>query len=124
MEYLNRAVIERVSHQAFQAQPPYPWVSLPQSLTAEGYERLRTTLPEVTLFDKKVGIKRAYGQGYHDRYILHYRPHISLQTPWKEFVAELEGDFYQSFLRRMLGPNKYILTLEGLPGDAALRCAA
>lgn len=112
MEYLDRAIIERVSHQAFQAEQPYPWVSIPQSLTAEGYERLRTSIPEVTLFDKKVGIKRAYGQGYHDRYILHYRPHIQLHEPWKEFVAELQGDFYQSFLRRMLGPNRYILTLE------------
>jgi hypothetical protein len=37
---------------------------------------------------------------------------MDLPGPWKEFVAELEGDTYQSLLRRMLGPQKFILTLE------------
>ena len=57
------------------------------------------------MFDRKVGVKRGYGQAPHDRYILHYRPGIELPGPWKEFVAELQGEAYQSLLRRMLGPQ-------------------
>lgn len=115
MEYLNRACIEGVSAQAFQKQHPYPWVDIQGSLTQQGYEQLRATLPNVSLFDKKVGVKRAYGQGYHDRYILHYLPSVPVAEPWKEFIAELHQAPYQTFLRRMFGfrPGKrLILTLE------------
>jgi len=96
----------------FQQRQPYPWVNIQGTLTQEGLESLRKTLPEVDAFERQVGVKRAYGQGPHDRYILHYRPGVDLQDPWKEFVAELHGETYQSFLRRMLGPQEFILTLE------------
>jgi hypothetical protein len=113
VEYLNRDCIERVSAQEFQARQPYPWVNLQNSLTPEGYECLRASLPEVSVFERKVAVKRAYGQGYHDRYILHYRPTVELAPPWKEFVGELlHGDVYQSFLRRMFGDKRFIPTLE------------
>src|SRR5512135_3335889 len=74
MEYLNRDRLEQISDKAFQSQAPYPWVSIDQILHPDAHEALRLTLPAVELFDRKVGVKRAYGQGYHDRYILHYRP--------------------------------------------------
>jgi hypothetical protein len=82
------------------------------SLTPEGFERLRQTLPNVTLFDRQVGKKRAYGQKSHDRYLLHYQTNTELAEPWRAFVTELNGETYFSFLRRMFGPQRFILTLE------------
>jgi hypothetical protein len=90
-------------------------VNIQDTLTPQGYEQLRATLPDVSLFDRKVAVRRAFGQGYHDRYILHYRPGVAVAEPWRDFLAELHGRAYQSFLHRVLGvgPGKrLILTLE------------
>jgi len=112
MEYLNHKRMEEVSSEAFQARQPYPWVHMDGTLTPEGNERLRETLPDISLFERQVGIKRAYGQAPHDRCLLHHRPGMELTEPWKEFIAELHSDTYQGFLRRMLGPRKFIPTFE------------
>ncbi|MGB9288202.1 MAG: hypothetical protein WCC31_05810 [Terracidiphilus sp.] len=112
MEYLNQNALEHLSSEIFQARQPYPWTGIENSLTPEGFETLRLNLPDVARFNKMVGVKRAYGQGPHDRFLLHYQPWLELAEPWKEFIAELQGDTYQSFLRRMLGPHQFILTLE------------
>ncbi|MGA2700687.1 MAG: 2OG-Fe(II) oxygenase [Isosphaeraceae bacterium] len=115
MEYLNRERIERVSHESFQRQQPYPWVDIEGILTPEGHELLRQTLPDASMFDRRVGVKRAFGQGYHDRYILHYHPSLDLAEPWKDFVAELHGKTYESLIRRMFGLRRgarFVLTLE------------
>src|ERR1019366_5918463 len=110
MEYLNRECLEAISPKAFQTQQPYPWVNIEGSLTQKGYESLRQTLPDVSWFDRQVGIKRAHGQAPHDRHLLHYQPGLGLAEPWKEFIAQLQGEVYQSFLRRMLGPRTFIPT--------------
>ncbi|MCL5670507.1 MAG: 2OG-Fe(II) oxygenase [Acidobacteria bacterium] len=84
-------------------------------MTEAGFERLRESLPDVSRFRRMEGIKRAYGQGSHNRYILHYGPGIEIAPPWQEFIAELQTEPYQSFVRRMfgLGPgNTFIPTLE------------
>ncbi len=115
MQYLNRSCIEGLSCETFQKQYPYPWVNIPNTLTPEGYEKLRTTLPDMSQFQRKVGVKRGHGQGYHDRAILHYQPDLNLPQPWKEFIAELKGRPYESFLRRMLGVpdgKRLILSME------------
>lgn len=115
MEYLNRSCLDAVSAKGFVDREPYPFVDLKNSLTAEGYERLRATLPDVSLFERKVAVPRAFGQGYHDRNILHYLPDVPVAEPWREFIAELRGDTYLSFVRRAFGlrPSKrLILTLE------------
>lgn len=115
MQYLDRDRVDKVSSEAFQKQQPYPWVNVQGVLTPDGYERLRQTLPDISLFERKVGVKRAYGQAPHDRAILHYRPYLELAEPWKEFVAEIQSDWYRSFLGRMLGlgaDKRFILTLE------------
>ena len=59
MEYLN---LDAVSYETFQKQHPYPWLNLQGSLTAEGFELLRETLPDNSLFERNVGVKRAHGQ--------------------------------------------------------------
>jgi hypothetical protein len=112
MNYLNRECLEKLSAEDFQKRQPYPWAGLQQTLTPEGYERLRETLPAVDGFNKMVGIKRAYGQGPHDRFLLHYHPGLGIAEPWKEFLAELQGPVYQDFLRRVLGPRTFIPTFE------------
>jgi hypothetical protein len=113
MEYLNRACIEGISSDAFRTTQPYPWVNATGTLLPEAFETLRQTLPDASTFIKHENKKRGYGQAPHNRYILHYLPGMQLAKPWQEFVGELlHGDTYQSFLRRMLGPHKFILTLE------------
>lgn len=111
MQYLAQDVITGASDDVFRKQKPYPWVNMQSTLTPNGFDRLHETLPDVSLFQKMVGVKRGYGQGPHDRAILHFRPSIELSEPWKEFLAELRGEAYQSFLRRMLNlpPDKQII---------------
>jgi hypothetical protein len=115
MNYLALPALDAVSDISFRDRKPYPWAELPGLLTAEGYRRLRATLPEAERFDRMVGVKRAHGQKSHDRYILHYLPGLDVPAPWQGFIAELQGEVYQSFLRRMLGLERTarpILTLE------------
>jgi 2OG-Fe(II) oxygenase superfamily len=112
MDYLNRACLEAVSADVFQAAQPYPWANFASTLTAEGYEALRQSLPDTALAEKQIGRKRGYGQAPHDRFLLHYRPGVSLSPPWREFLAELQGPVYQDFLRRVLGRHTFIPTFE------------
>ena len=115
MEYLNWNCIEGVSAEAFQKQYPYPWVKVANTLTPAGFEQLRATLPDISQFRRMVGVKRGHGQGYHDRAILHYQPDTAVSQPWKEFLAEINGPRYESFLRRMLGVpagKQLILSME------------
>ncbi len=112
MDYLNRASLDAVSADTFRATHPYPWTNLENSLTPEGYEALRQSMPDTSQADRQVGRKRGYGQAPHDRYLLHYRPGVSISQPWQEFLAELNGSVYQDFLRRVLGPHNFIPTFE------------
>lgn len=112
MEYLNRQCLAGISQEPFHSRQPYPWINIEATLTPEGYERLRQTLPDQSLFERQVGRKRAYGQGPHDRSLLHYLPGLAVADAWKEFITELKSETYQSFLRRMLGPQNFILTFE------------
>ena len=72
------------------------------TLTGEGWDRLRASLPDMAQFQRMVGVKRGYGQAPHNRGILHYWDGMEVAGPWKEFIAELHGKAYDSFLRRML----------------------
>lgn len=115
MEYLNQAPLESLSSADFQQQRPYPWVNIPDTLAPEGFVRLRESLPEISRFKKWVGVKRAHGQASHDRAILHYRPGMDLAPAWKEFMSEVQGKAYQSFVRRMFAlrpEHRVILTAE------------
>ena len=111
MSYLNYANLDQVSAADFQAQKPYPWVRVQDTLTDEGWTKLRETLPEIKDFQIMVGVKRSYGQAPHNRGILHYLDGMDVAGPWKEFIAELHGPAYDAFLRRNLGlkPSQIIL---------------
>jgi hypothetical protein len=115
MTCFNPDCIERVSASAFQAQKPYPWAHMQDTLTTEGWDRLRATLPDMSQFQRMVGVKRGYGQAPHNRGLLHYREGMDIAEPWKAFIAELHGKAYDAFLRRMLGlgpDQQIILTME------------
>lgn len=115
MQYLNPKVIEGVSAEAFQKNKPYPWAHMQDTLTQEGWNELRATLPDMSDFQRMVGVKRSFGQAPHNRGILHYQDGMPVAEPWKNFIAELHGKSYDAFLRRMLGVSadtKLILTLE------------
>jgi hypothetical protein len=115
MTYLNLKCTDSVSASAFQAQKPYPWVRMQDTLTDDGWQRLRATLPDMAGFNRMVGVKRGYGQAPHNRGLQHYREGMEMADPWKAFIAELHGEAYDAFLRRMLGlapSQKIILTME------------
>jgi hypothetical protein len=115
MQYLNRDYLDRISADAFQKQQPYPWISMENTLTPEGFEQLRATLPDVSQFRRMVGVKRGYGQAPHDRAILHYLPGMTLSQPWMDFIAEINGPYYHAFLHRLLGVpagRQLILSME------------
>ncbi len=112
MQYLNRDAMAGMRPETFQQQQPYPWVKIQKTLTDEGFGRLCENMPDVSLFHKEEGYKRAYGQAAHDRYGLHYTPDLKLPQPWAEFMAELQGADYQAFLGRMLGTESFLLTFE------------
>jgi hypothetical protein len=112
MQYLNLEAIEGVSAEEFKNTMPYPWALMQNTLTQQGWDRLRATLPDMASFQRMVGVKRAFGQAPHNRGILHYQDGIAVAEPWKEFIGELRGKPYDAFLRRMLGvPHSTRLTL-------------
>jgi hypothetical protein len=115
MRYLDQKTFAALSSEKFSNRKPYPWVDIVHPFTDQGFAELRRTLPDISQFEKMVGVKRGYGQKSHDRAILHYHPSLQLSGPWREFIAELHDDFYQSFIRRMFhlsADEKFILTLE------------
>ena len=131
MTYLNPDCINGVSAAAFQSQRPYPWAHMQDTLTAEGWNKLRATLPDIAQFERWVGVKRGYGQAPHNRGILHYRDGMALAEPWKEFIAELQGKGLRSVPAPHAGPQTQsedhphhgvVLCLAGLLRFAALRC--
>jgi len=103
MEYLNYAKMETVDGAAFRAQQPYPWINPEGMLTDEAYRALRNNLPDVAMFQKVFGVKRAHGQTSHDRYTLEYTPELQLPEPWRDLMLELRGPRYKGFLRRIFG---------------------
>ena len=61
------------------------------------------------MFDKKFGVERSHGQYSHDRYALEYHEDLQLPDPWKDFIAELQGDRYRKFLCRLYGVRSVFL---------------
>jgi len=103
MTYLNFSALEAISSQSFQETKPYPWMNPSGLLTDEGYQHLVKTIPDVSLFEKRFGVKRAHGQQSHDRYTLEYHEGLPLSAHWKQFLVELHGETYSKFLKRLFG---------------------
>lgn len=103
MTYLDFSALNQLSPRTFQETKPYPWMNPSGLLTDWGYERLVETLPDLSLFEKRFGVKRAHGQHSHDRYTLEYRKELPLSPHWTQFLDELQGEAYSGFLKRLLG---------------------
>jgi hypothetical protein len=100
---LNPDALAELSAPAFRQQRPYPWADIPNTLTAEGYERLRADLPDAAKFTR-IEFEKTAGSGVgHDRLLLHYQQGMPLPGVWQEFLAELRGPEYAGFIRRMCG---------------------
>ncbi len=103
MGYLNLDALDALSVATFRQQRPYPWVDIHNTLNADSYERLRADLPDTSAFKRIVFKKSARGGVGHDRLSLHYQQGMPIGTAWEEFLAELRGPAYTTFMRRMCG---------------------
>ncbi len=112
MQYINSDALSAISPYAFRRRQPYPWLNIENVLVDEAYCELCDNMPDVSLFNRDEGVKRAYGQAPHDRYSLHYHAGLRLPRAWEEFLDELQDEPYQSFLRRVLGVRSFLLTFE------------
>ena len=110
MVYLDFERLERIDPRPFRAQKPYPWVNPAQLITDEGFRRLCETLPDVSIFEKRFGVKRKHGQQFHDRYTLEYRKGLDLAPPWRDFMAEVLSERYREALSRLLGAPSIALS--------------
>ena len=101
----NSQILEALDPASYRNQAPYPWINPEGILTPEGFEALRRTLPDVSLFTKRQGRERRAGQIPHDRYTLKYNSDTQVDEPWRSFIDELVGDRYRRCLCRLL-PDK------------------
>ena len=111
MTYLDFQRMAAIDPQKFQQEKPYPWINPEGLLTPDGHQQLLLTLPDVSLFQRRFGVARAHGQQSHDRFTLEYQDDLPLTPPWKAFVAELHGNEYQAWLKRLFNVNSLDLTL-------------
>ena len=102
MRYLDLENLKKIEPQTFREAAPYPWVNPHGLLTDEGYTALIESLPDVTLFRKIFEKARSFGQSSHNRYALEYSSDLSLTPPWQEFIEELSGTAYRTFLENLL----------------------
>jgi hypothetical protein len=110
VRYLDFARLEALDPEAYAATDPYPWANPEGLLSAEGFEKLRETLPDVALFERRFGVQRKDGQPPHDRFTLEYRDDTPLAEPWREFVAELQTERYRRALARLFGTPQLALS--------------
>ncbi len=111
MTYIDFQRFAAIDPQLFQQKKPYPWINPEGFLTAEGHQQLLATLPDVSIFQRRFGVARAHGQQSHDRFTLEYHDDLPLAPTWKAFVAELYGQEYQAWLRRLFNVKSLELTL-------------
>ena len=112
MEYLNREFLQAISPENFRNSRPYPWIQIDKTLTTEGYELLRKTLPPIEHFERQIGVPGPHGLAPRDRYVLHFHPGVEVEEPWREFIRELQGPAYEAFLRHMFGNHTFLPTFE------------
>ncbi len=112
LRFLDPNELGSVDAQAFQKQQPYPWINPSGLVTEDGFRELRENLPDISLFRKTFDKQRKYGQKSHDRFALKYDDTLSesLPAPWRNFISELHGDDYKSFLCRTLKVRNFNLS--------------
>lgn len=109
MNYLDNERLAAVDVAAFRATRPYPWLNPQGLLTEEGFRRLRDTLPDPALFDRKFGVARQHGQYPHDRLTLEYSEDLDIAPEWHAFVEELRGPLYREFISATFARRAFLL---------------
>jgi hypothetical protein len=109
MKYLNISALQAIPTGTFKNAKPFPWVNPQGALSEEGYSELIRTLPDVSLFEKSIGMERAYGQKPHDRYELKYRDGLPLSPQWTQFLSELNSPEYHAEIARLFGTSRFTL---------------
>lgn len=107
MRYLNADFIAQFDPRIFREASPYPWMNPEGILSAEGYEALSKSMPDISLFTPSFGVQRKYGQQSHERYILEYVDGLDIPAPWQAFVDELRGGVYRQFIAGLLGRGHF-----------------
>lgn len=107
MAILDHDRLQEIAGQApaFLNAKPYPWLGVQGVIRDESFQRLVADLPSLDLFKADFGTRRGYGQQSHDRFMLTYTPELDSRLPpaWRAFLAEIHGEAYQKFLRRIYG---------------------
>lgn len=121
---INYDCLRRFDAASFRQQEPFPWWSFRHFLRPEAFQALRQHFPAIERFEKHENLKREYGQRPHNRYYLAYeksvyrRPenstqgvitHRDLHPVWRRFIAELNGEGYQSFMKSLFGVTAFSL---------------
>jgi hypothetical protein len=108
--FLDYDRLDAIDDRAFRDQRPYPWLNAASLLTDDAFGTLVGALPEPERLEPSFGVKRAHGQRSHDRFALDYKDELAVSPHWHEFVAELRGERYGRFLRRMFGRGRLRLS--------------
>jgi hypothetical protein len=108
--YLDYKRLDAVDTRAFRDQKPYPWLNAEGLLTDEAFRTLVEALPKTSELKPYFGMQRAHGQQSHDRYVLEYDDDLDLSPHWHAFIAELRGERYGRFLRRMFDRGRLRLS--------------
>jgi len=110
VKYLDPERLARLDDAGFRRRDPYPWVNPEGLLRDTAFRQLLADLPPLEQMQASFGVQRKHGQMSHDRYVLEWEEGLDVAESWKEFVAELQGEEYHAFVRRMLGSNGFELT--------------
>lgn len=103
MKYIDENTLKTLTAKDFQSAYPFPWINPRGFLTAQAFETLQSTLPDLGLFEERFGGQRSFGQKGHDRYSLEYQEDLDIAPEWHEFVRELNGSAYSRWARKLLG---------------------
>jgi hypothetical protein len=98
MTYIDYDKLEAIDIEAYRNTKPYPYLNPAGLLTDQAFETLRTNLPPMEAMQPFFGVQRSHGQQAHDRYVLEFEDHLEIPAPWREFITELRGSRYKSFL--------------------------
>lgn len=107
MSFINYSTLEKIPEKEFQNTKPFPWINPEGALTQDAFSTLESTLPDISLFEKNVGLKRAHGQKPHDRYELKYEKGVAVDPAWEEFIKEIFSPRYQNEIARIFGTKNF-----------------
>jgi hypothetical protein len=103
MNRLDYEQLDRIGYRNFRRRKSFPWSNPSGVLREDAFHHLIENLPDVSLFERRQGYTRDYGQKGHDRYSLEYRENLDIDACWHEFVEELQQSNYRRFLHRVYG---------------------